>query len=143
MAESIFRAKVMKAGLAEEITIDSAGTGNWHIGENPDPRTIRVLAENNIHIFSRARQVRSQDFQVFDYIIAMDGANIRDLKNWQSSNHDKLSLMLEWSNPGSQAEVPDPYYGDMTEFNAVYELLDEATDKLLADIREKSQISRT
>lgn len=79
MAEAIFRHKVEAAGLSDSFVIESAGTGDWHVGQLPDPRTIKVLAANGVTKLTRARQVKSTDFSEFDQIIAMDIANERDL----------------------------------------------------------------
>lgn len=143
MAESIFRHKVQAAGLSDQFEIDSAGTGNWHVGENPDPRTIRVLAENGIHVYSRARQVHPKDFQRFDYVIAMDEANYNDLVRLAGGNQERISKMMQWElNPLSNV-VPDPYYGEIEDFRRVYDLLDGATDSLLDNLREKLDLTRT
>lgn len=134
MAEAIFRHKVKRAGLADSFVIESAGTGDWHIGDNPDPRTIRVLAQNGVHEFSRARQVRSTDFVEFDHIIAMDLANERDLSDWKGADRNKVSLMSSWGSDTRRIEVPDPYYGEFEGFVEVYEMLDSTTDGLLAKL---------
>ena len=135
MAEAIFRHKVKAAGLINSFTIDSAGTGDWHVGQLPDPRTIRVLEQNGITELSRARQVKSSDFENFDHIIAMDLPNERDLHNWQGARTDQVSLMSSWNPTSRLIEVPDPYYGDQQGFIEVYEILDEATDALLTKLR--------
>ncbi len=134
MAESIFRHKVDRAGLAESFVIESAGTGDWHVGDNPDPRTIRVLAQNGVHEFSRARQVTSSDFAEFDHIIAMDLANERDLCDWNGSVPHRVSLMSSWGGDGGRIEVPDPYYGDFGGFEEVFKMLDSTTDGLLVKL---------
>lgn len=141
MAESIFRQKVQDGNLADEIFIDSAGTGDWHVGELPDPRTIKVLKANGIEQYSRARQVRSADFQEFDYIIAMDAMNVRDLHAWSGADPSRITTMLEWV--GSNDPVPDPYYGDASDFEHVYALLDAATSELLVKILENHALVRT
>ncbi|MEI8282470.1 MAG: low molecular weight protein-tyrosine-phosphatase [Armatimonadota bacterium] len=134
MAESIFRHKVDRAGLTESFVIESAGTGDWHVGDNPDPRTIRVLAQNGVHQFSRARQFRTSDFVEFDQIIAMDLANERDLRDWNGSVLHKVTLMASWGDHGGRIEVPDPYYGDFDGFEEVFEMLDSTTDGLLVKL---------
>jgi protein-tyrosine phosphatase len=136
MAESIFRHRVNKAGLEESFLIESAGTGNWHVGDNPDPRTIKVLAGHGIHDFSRARQVRSSDFEVFDHIVAMDMANERDLMDWVGSKPEKISLMSSWNLGARRIEVPDPYYGTQQDFEEVFEMLDEASASMLLKLQK-------
>lgn len=129
MAESLFR---HKAG--DQFEIESAGTGNWHVGQNPDRRTIATLAKHGITEFSKARQVQSADFERFDYIIAMDEQNLDDLYSWPGARREKVSLMMSWVEAPPTMSVPDPYHGDMSDFEEVYELLDEATDQLLDKI---------
>lgn len=126
MAEALFR---HKAGDGFEI--ESAGTGNWHVGHDPDRRTIRTLAEHGIHEYSKARQVTSSDFERFDFIIAMDEQNFEDLCAWPGARREKVSLMMSWVEAPPTQNVPDPYHGDMEDFELVYELLDEATTELL------------
>lgn len=126
MAESIFRAKA-----GSTFTIDSAGIGNWHQGQAPDPRTIKTLARHGIHHFSKARQLRTSDFQEFDHIVVMDEQNYENVCAWPGANLAKASLMMSWVEAPPTLEVPDPYYGSMEDFELVYELLDEATTELL------------
>lgn len=136
MAESIFRHKVKEAGLDDNFLIESAGTGNWHVGDNPDPRTVKVLQLNRITEFSRARQVSPTDFSRFDYIIAMDLANVRDLRSWQCAVPGRVTLMSNWNENSTLIEVPDPYYGDFSGFEEVFEMLNESTDALLTKLKK-------
>ena len=114
----------MEQGL--EIEIDSAGTGNWHIGQLPDPRSIKVGTKNGCEMTMRARQVRSSDFKEFDLIIAMDHANVRDLEAWPGSDPNKVRLATSFDPQAKLSEVPDPYYGEYRDFEQVYEMLDSA-----------------
>ncbi len=130
MAESLFRHKA--GGLFE---IESAGTGNWHVGQDPDRRTIDTLAKHEIREYSKARQVTSSDFEKFDYIIAMDEQNLDDLYAWPGAKREKVSLMMSWVDTPPTMNVPDPYHGTMEDFELVYELLDEATTELLEKLQ--------
>jgi protein-tyrosine phosphatase len=131
MAESILRHKLMGH---TDVFVDSAGTGNWHVGENPDPRTIDVLRRRGIHDFSRARQLRSADFEEFDHIIGMDAANIRDILAWPGARPEKVSLASSWLDPNSTDPVPDPYYGSPANFESVFHQLDQISDAILVRI---------
>jgi protein-tyrosine phosphatase len=131
MAESIFVHKLRERGLLGEIEADSAGTGNWHVGDAPDHRTVRVLADHGIPFASHARQVQSSDFQEFDLIIAMDDANVADLKRWPGALPEKVKLMQTFDPKSPLREVPDPYYGELDDFRGVYEMLDRSTDGLI------------
>jgi protein-tyrosine phosphatase len=136
MAEAIMRDKVERAGLDSAFNIESAGTGDWHAGQLPDSRTIKVLAANGITKVSRARQVSSEDFQAFDHIIAMDLANERDLGDWVGSVPAKVSLMSSWNLESRMIEVPDPYYGSESDFHDVFKMLDIACDSLLRKLNK-------
>lgn len=133
MAEAIFTSKVKERGLESLISVDSAGTGNWHVGEVPDSRTISTLAKHGIAWVSRARQVKPSDFTEFDYVVAMDQANEADLVSWKGSDPDRVSLMMDWAAEVGE-EVPDPYYGGLDGFDKIFEMLDRAADGLLNHI---------
>jgi protein-tyrosine phosphatase len=137
MAEAIMR---HKAQGKKGIEIDSAGTGDWHTGENPDPRTVAVLLRHGIQEYSRARQLRTSDFEEFDYIIGMDAANVKDILAWRGARPGKVSLAATWQDPASTAPVPDPYYGSMGDFKRVYDQLDEITDAILRKIDLKVEL---
>lgn len=136
MAESVFAHKIKKLGLDEMVSCDSAGTGSWHSGEQPNPRTITELEKHDIPWCSTARQVRADDFNDFHYIIAMDRTNLRDLEHWHNTDVSKLTLMLDWAGMPN-TDVPDPYYGGQEGFSRVFDLVDRATDGLIVDIRSK------
>lgn len=124
MAEGILSAKLEGLGRLGRYHIESAGTGGWHAGERPDPRTLAVLHRHGADCRSRARQVEPADFEHFDWILAMDRSNLRDLQRvCPPSRRDHLFLALE---PAGGTDVPDPYYGGPEGFEQVYRLLDEA-----------------
>lgn len=127
MAEGVLRSKLQERGVEADFHVESAGTGAWHVGEAPDPRTIQVLQAHGAPIPGPAQQVQGADFERFDHILAMDRSNLRRLQGACPTKHaHKLGLMLE---PTSGAEVPDPYYGGDGGFDAVYDMLDEALDR--------------
>ena len=136
MAESVFVHMVNEAGLQDRFHIESAGTGDWHVGGMPDPRTVAELRRHGIDWASRVRQVRSTDFQSFDYILAMDRANVRDLLNWQGADPSRVSLLLEWDPEAMTQEVPDPYYGNARDFSDVYDLVRPACEQFLKSALE-------
>lgn len=136
MAESL---SLQKA--CGEFEIESAGTGNWHVGHDPDRRTISTLEKHGIQEYRKARQVRSEDFERFDYIIAMDEQNLDDLYAWPGAERDKVSLMMSWVDTPPTMNVPDPYQGTMEDFELVYELLDEATTELLEKLQRNRDLN--
>lgn len=138
-AEGVFRAVVEKAGLRDLIHTDSAGTSGWHVGNPPDQRAIRAAGRRGIDIRDlRARQVTKADFQQFDYVLAMDKANLQDLTHLCPSGYGgQLSLFLDYAADRDEAEVPDPYYGGEEGFERVLELIEAASEGLLTDIRRR------
>ncbi len=128
LAEGMFVQKSAELGLFAKT--DSCGTSNWHQGEAPDQRAIRAAKENHIDIgYLRARQFLASDFDQFDYIFAMDHSNYLDILAMAKSevHRSKVHLYLEFAGISEPADVPDPYYGDYTDFLEVCRLLDTAT----------------
>jgi protein-tyrosine phosphatase len=139
-AEGVMRELVSRAGLREQIEIDSAGTGAWHIGELPDPRARTAARARGIELESRARQVDGEDFERFDLILAMDRSNLADLRRIapEGPARAQLALLREFD-PRSLAagdlEIPDPYHGGPRGFEAVLDLVEAACAGLLASVR--------
>jgi protein-tyrosine phosphatase len=131
-AEGVFRHQVAKAGLDEQIVVDSAGTHAYHVGSPPDRRAKAAAERRGISLGElRARRVSDADFERFDYIIAMDEDNVAHLKDEAPlEHHSKVQLFLEFSS-GRQVEVPDPYYGGAAGFERVLDLVEEASQGLL------------
>ena len=137
-AEVVFRQRLCDAGLEEQITLDSAGTGDWHIGRAPDPRTREAAARRGYDMSQlRARQVGPDDFNRFDVILAMDNANLADLQAMQpSSSRARLGRFLDYGRSDLH-EVPDPYYGGEDGFDRVLDLIEDGADGLLDALRER------
>lgn len=135
-AEGVFRQRVRAAGLEHCVTIDSAGTGHWHVGKAPDSRTRRAAQRRGYDLSAlRARQVCQEDFSRFDLILAMDHANLRHLQALRpQGSAAELDLYLRRYTLGRE-EVPDPYYGGEEGFEQVLDLLERASDELLTEIR--------
>ena len=132
LAEGIMKHKCAERGLNFEV--DSAGTGAWHAGELPDPRSIAKADEYGIELRDqRARQFRASDFKEFDKIFVMDASNYQNVVQLANTEADKakVSLMLEEIPGNTGGEVPDPYYGGESGFENVYQLLDMACDHFL------------
>ncbi|MCP5206711.1 MAG: low molecular weight phosphotyrosine protein phosphatase [Hahellaceae bacterium] len=141
-AHGVFREQVKRAGLGKQIEIDSAGTGPWHVGKAPDSRARSVAKGRGIKLDDlRARQVCDNDYQYYDYILAMDNSNLNDLKAQASAHHhDKIRLFLDYHPDPAKQEVPDPYYGGQAGFEHVFDLVEDAGEKLLEEIRRSHQI---
>ncbi len=140
LAEGVFRHLVREAGTEEEFRIDSAGTGAWHVGNPPDPRSREVARRNGIELVGVARQVRPDDFDTFDLIVAMDLANRRDLEELAGDRDGRADLaLLRAFDPEAQedAEVPDPYYGGPDGFDEVFRMIRRSCAALLEDLEAR------
>lgn len=120
LAEAAFRREAERLGL--DVEIDSAGTGDWHIGYPPDPRAAAVAARNGIDISNlQARQVTPADFHRFDHIVALDANNLRDLERIRPVGaRARLSLLLDHVEGRHGQAVADPYYGEDSHFDAAW-----------------------
>ena len=135
-AHAVFQTKVNQAGIADLVTVDSAGTGSWHVGDSPDSRA-RDMAEANGYSMDgfTARQLTQRDTEKFDYILAMDTDNHTNIQSLISdSESKKLYYFLSFNQHTDLLEVPDPYYGGQEGFKQVLTLIEQASDGLLDEI---------
>lgn len=139
VAEGVLRARIAASTLAGRVELDSAGTGDWHVGEPPDRRAIANAAEHGIDIAGlRARQLASVDFQRFDWLLCADRANLRDVRaRAPAAANARTALLLEWAGVEAQGEIPDPYTGGPAQFEHVFQLLDRAADGVIARLRQE------
>ena len=137
-AEAIFINLLDKKGLTDGFIVDSAGTGNWHIGKKADSR-MRIAAERReINILSRARQITSEDFEKFNYILAMDDTNFRNIQNLKnrtsSIDFSSIKKIQNFRSVFNEQEVPDPYFGGDEGFDYVLDMLEESVNGFLESI---------
>ncbi len=137
-AEAAFTKLVQQTDLQNKITIDSAGTHAYHIDEPPDLRSQQAARQRGMNMSHlRARQVTKEDFDKFDYILAMDSSNYAILKEMcPRGKEHKLSMFLDFAPDLNAIEVPDPYYGGSQGFEHVLDLVEAASKGLLDDIRQ-------
>jgi protein-tyrosine phosphatase len=137
-AEAVFRARVREAGLAQRIFVDSAGTHNYHIGDPPDMRAQGAASRRGYDMSTRrGRQIGVADFGRFDYVLAMDRANLAVLQRLRPRDaKSHLGLFLEFAQRHEAYEVPDPYYGGAEGFERVLDMVEDAADGLLAHVRK-------
>ena len=142
MAEAVFRHQVEQAGLSRSIQADSAGTGAYHIGEQPHIGTRRVLREHGIDYAHQARVVMPDDFVRFDYLIALDRDNLYDLRAMTRGTTAQLGLLLDYAPGTGMRDVPDPYYNGR--FAETYDLVEQGCRGLLDQIvaAERLEIRR-
>lgn len=132
LAEGVLRKKAEEKGI--KLTIDSAGTSNYHIDQQPDKRTQLNALEHDINLSNlRGRQFEVADYDQFDMIFAMDNDNYNNIITLARNEDDKnkVEMILNRSHPGSNMAVPDPYFGGEQGFENVYQLLDKACDEII------------
>ncbi|MCK5716004.1 MAG: low molecular weight phosphotyrosine protein phosphatase [Thiomargarita sp.] len=137
-AEGVFRDLVKKENLSEHFLIDSAGTHAYHVGSPPAERSQDTAHTHGIDLSGlRARQVTMENFREFDYIIAMDEENYRQLYSGSPRKHvEKIHLFLDFAPEQNEKSVPDPYYGTDNGFEHVFDLIKAASRGLLAECRK-------
>lgn len=138
-AEGVFRHLVQKEGLDHWIQTDSAGTHSYHVGNEPDHRAQQTALSRGIDLSDlRARKAISDDFNQFDYLLAMDNDNYQILEQiCPEGLESKLKLFLDFTNEFTETEVPDPYYGGDKGFEHVFDLVESASRGLLDDIKKR------
>ena len=136
MAEGTFRHLVEEKSLQHLVVIDSAGTGAWHVGEPPDHRATATALQRGIDLSGQAaRKVKQDDFEHYDYILAMDQENHINLTRVAPEEYrHKIRMFLEFASDQSETEVPDPYYGGGGGFEHVLDLVQAASKGLLKEI---------
>jgi len=130
-AEGVFLHLVKQAGRQDEFHVDSAGTHGYHVGHSPDSRMQAAARERGYSLDSRARRVQADDFERFDFIVAMDDANFSDLDSIDPGARANLVRMCDYCESRDENEVPDPYYGGEAGFFQVIDILEDACSGLL------------
>ncbi len=135
LAEGVLRKRAVEKGLS--VTVDSCGTANYHVGDAPDPRSVKKAFEHDIDISKlTGRQFSVADFDNFDRIFVMDTQNFKDVMAKARTHEDieKVQLIMSQVYPGEKISVPDPYYGDFDGFEEVYQMLDQACTVFLQKV---------
>lgn len=133
LAEAIFKHKIREKGWESQVEVHSCGTANYHVGDTPDPRTIKNAVKNGIMIDHLGRQLSKDDLETYDFILAMDRsnhANILKLENAKEHSH-KIKLIRSFDLNPAGDEVPDPYYGHESDFQNVFDILSHSTDSFI------------
>lgn len=142
-AEAAMRGLLETEELGARIEIESAGTGGWHVGEPPDRRARAAGKRRGIEVSGRAQQFVTRDFARFDYVIAMDGHNLHDLRQLApgADAQNKVELLRNFdSGSPPDSDVPDPYYGEGNGFETVLDICEAACRGLLQHIRETHRV---
>lgn len=142
MAQGVFEDLLVREGLADEVSVDSAGTGAWHVGEPPDERAARSVAARGLDISGqRARQLEPEDCERFDYVLTMDEENYAAASRLCPGN-TVVRPFLDFAHGSPEREVPDPYFGGPDGFERVLDMVEEASRGLLQDIRHRHLAGR-
>ncbi len=137
MAEGLFRHHITQLGLDSKITVDSCGTGAWHKGELPDKRMRDTAEKNGIILTHKARQLHINDFNEFDFLLVMDKSNYEDVLKVNKNKADKIKLMSDLSTSYKGKIIPDPYFGEMSDFESVFELLNNISEEIAKNIHQQ------
>jgi protein-tyrosine phosphatase len=138
-AEGVFLHLLAGAGLLQQVSVSSAGTGAYHVGSRPDSRALATARRRGIELPGRAEHFQAKDFERFDYVIALDRNNERDLRALSRGRFDeKIVLLRDFDPAGAKGlDVPDPYYGAAEGFEEVLDLCEQACRGLLQTLRER------
>ncbi len=139
LAEAIFKHKIRERKLDHRVEFASCGTANYHVGDTPDPRTIKNALKNGVVIDHLGRQLSTHDLEEYDYILAMDHSNhtnILRLANAKNHSH-KIRLMRSFDLSPAGEEVPDPYYGDEAGFQNVFDILSHSIDSFIHHLEKE------
>lgn len=139
-ADGVFRHMVRQAGLADIYYGDSAGTHGYHVGEPPDLRAVRVAQKRGYDFADlRARKLVANDFDDFDYLLAMDAGHLRQLQKLGKNTQATICMFTDFLDDADKGtDVPDPYYGDLKGFEQVFDLVEKSTAALLAHLQKQS-----
>jgi protein-tyrosine phosphatase len=137
IAQGVFENVLVREGLEDEVFVDSAGTGTWHVGEPPDERAQRSASSRGLDLSSqRARRIAPEDCETFDYVLTMDEENHRAVASLCRGSA-VVRPFLDFAKDTPEREVPDPFYGGPEGFEHVLDLVEEASEGLIEDIRER------
>jgi len=142
MAEAVFADMVAKAGLSNEIEVDSVGIGSWHVGEPAHRGTLAILKQNNIPYNGRARQIAKADIERSDYVLAMDRETLSGIWRLGAGGNAEIGLFLRYAQARGTVdmdEVPDPYYDNT--FDRAYSLITRGCEALLDHIRREHALA--
>jgi protein-tyrosine phosphatase len=140
MAESVLKHKLKEKKLGKLIEVDSAGTTSIHQGEHPDKRAIQTARKHGVDISNLiARPFQIKDFDTFDKIIVMDSSNYDDVISLARNEQDiiKVKMLMNYSKPGSNQALPDPYFGSLDGFDKVYKMIDEACNAIILSLEKE------
>ena len=139
LGEGVFRSLLEQEGVLDRYLVDSCGTGGWHVGSKPHRDSIKIARENGVDITGqRARQLQSSDFREFDYLVAMDTSNRRDILSLSTAIPEKVLCLREFDDVSDDLDVPDPYYGGWDGFVEVHDIIHRCCTRMLSSFEKQS-----
>jgi len=145
LAEAVFNKVIKEEGLNNSFSADSCGTASYHIGELPDQRTLETGRKFGLKFNHVVRALTIEDFETFDYIVAMDKVNLDDIHDLlyreNNSPKSKIVLMRDFDDQGKGEDVPDPYFGEIEGFYQVYHILNRSIRQFVDHLRERHTIN--
>jgi protein-tyrosine phosphatase len=144
LAEAIFKHKIKEHQLEAHFEADSCGTSNYHIGDPPDSRTVANAKKNGVSMNHLGRQLCEKDLRDYDYVLAMDNANHRNILRLANADQfsGKVALMRNYDPVEKGGEVPDPYYGGESHFQEVFDILDRSMENFIQHLEDKYNVKR-
>ncbi|HEU0053291.1 MAG TPA: low molecular weight protein-tyrosine-phosphatase [Longimicrobium sp.] len=144
LAEAVFRHEVERRGLADRFEIDSAGTSGYHRGAPPDRRSAETARRRGIELAGRSRQLGAADLRRFDYVVAMDGENLEEIRALQAAagGGARVHRLREWDPSPSSLDVPDPYYGGPRGFDDVHDIVERSAAAFLDHLVREHRLGR-
>jgi protein-tyrosine phosphatase len=141
LAEQLFSDLARQSGVADNFSVDSAGTGDWHSGQSPDPRMVETAAKHGLTLGGTARQVRPNDLDDFDLILAMDESNRADLLELARTpgQRGKIRMLREFDPQRDDFDVPDPWYGGRGDFEQTYQIIERSV-RGLSEALERGEV---
>lgn len=137
-AEGVFRRLLEREGLESVVDVDSAGTHAYHVGSPPDARAQEAASRRGIDLSGlRGRRAGPEDIEAFDHVLAMDRENLTNLVSIAGGHASKIRLLMEYSERFEETEVPDPYYGGANGFERVLDMIEDASEGLLRELRRR------
>jgi len=144
LAEAVFRHKVRERGVEDQFEIDSAGTSGYHNGAPPDARSSETARRRGVELAGQSRRLGAADLRRFDYVIAMDGENLHEIRALEAAagGSARIHRLREWDPEASSADVPDPYYGGPGGFDDVHDIVDRSCQALLDHLLAERRAGR-
>jgi low molecular weight phosphotyrosine protein phosphatase len=134
MAEAVFKHTIKQKGLESKFKVDSCGTGDWHVGQPPNPKSVEVCRKNNVDIDHIARKILKKDFYEFDYLLCMDNSNLDNIKHLKPKDSKSTAQLFGDHDPQGEKIIRDPYYGDIKDYEKNFKQVTRCSEGFLKSL---------